>query len=339
MREITIDVVQLRGDYFTIGYNQGKRLKETPLYSWFLSNHLLHSDESLDLLLVKQLFQQYSNGLWEELEGLAEALTLPMSTVVANYSGFNAPFPAMGCSALIKDDFYARNYDFHPDIYDGRLLFIQPENGYASLGFSEHILGRLDGMNEKGLCIGLHLVNQNHNQNGFLATTVIRLVLDTCATIQEALMLLRDIPHRCAINFSLLDATGQSAIVEASPAQIIVRDAEARACSNHFQSPQFVQANRENVTGSVFRLTFLENLSEKSTTSDEAYHFFNDTNSPLFLKNYQQYFGTLHTILLMPKELRAIIGIGGNAQPVMISFEKWLQGEYFRSRLSGTIDC
>ncbi|MFJ3389985.1 MULTISPECIES: carcinine hydrolase/isopenicillin-N N-acyltransferase family protein [unclassified Lysinibacillus] len=59
-----------------------------------------------------------------------------------------------------------RDYDFRPTLYDGRLVFSHPINGYASVGFSQQIIGRLDGMNECGLVVGLHFVNNEYRGGG-----------------------------------------------------------------------------------------------------------------------------------------------------------------------------
>src|SRR5690625_5594722 len=92
--------------------------------------------------------------------------------------GYNATFPVIGCTTFANDSFYVRNYDLSPELYDGRFVFSHSKESYASVGFSEHIIGRLDGMNEKGLVVGLHLVNQFVREKGLMATTIVRMILD-----------------------------------------------------------------------------------------------------------------------------------------------------------------
>ena len=45
---------------------------------------------------------------------MADAMKLDLNTVVRIYSGFDFPFPDMGCTALVQNGYYVRNYDFSP---------------------------------------------------------------------------------------------------------------------------------------------------------------------------------------------------------------------------------
>ena len=74
--------------------------------------------------------------------------------------------------------------------------------------------GRLDGMNQHGLTIGLHLVKVRP-RFPLTSTLLVRRVLDSCATTAEAIDLLRRLPHAMKYNYSLLDAGGVAAVVEA----------------------------------------------------------------------------------------------------------------------------
>jgi predicted choloylglycine hydrolase len=112
---------------------------------------------------------------------------------------------------------YGRNYDYSPRRYDPTLVAIQPKGVHASLGFADRFTGRVDGMNEHGLCVGLHFVNYRPVRPGLVCILIVRVVLDQCATTQEAVRLLTRIPHGQPFNYSVLDTTGAAAVVEASP--------------------------------------------------------------------------------------------------------------------------
>lgn len=53
---------------------------------------------------------------------------------------------------------------------------------------------------------------------------------------------------------------------------------------------------------------------------------YNDGNSPLFFKNYDDYFGTLHTVVYVPNTLSLIIGVGENCEPITFSLQDYLDG-------------
>src|SRR5699024_9824378 len=233
-----------------------------------------------------------------------------------------------GCTTLINNGYYVRNYDFSDDFYDARLVFSNPTDGYRCVGFSQSIIGRLDGMNEKGLVVGLHFVNNEYGQEGFIATTIVRLILEQCATTEEAINFIKNIPHGYCYNYSITDSAGRSVKVEASPQQQIVNDTNPLVCTNHFESEKLSNQNKNEVlVGSVKRKDYICTLLDGDLTAMSAYHHFNNENSPLFFKNYKEYFGTLHTVVYLPKDLSIIIGVGGNSKPLILSLKEYMDGK------------
>lgn len=163
---------------------------------------------------------------------------------------FTFELPELGCSTISVENaegdgyLFGRNFDLYYS--PAMLVRTTPEDGYASLsmvdlafiGYGEDKLptsmtnsittlaapyAPLDGMNEKGLCIGVLLIDTDQtNQDNGLAdittSTAIRLVLDKAATVEEALELLRSYDmHSSAgscYHFQIADATGRAVVVE-----------------------------------------------------------------------------------------------------------------------------
>lgn len=144
---------------------------------------------------------------------------------------------------------FARNYDF--DETNTAIVFTKPENGrYASvstvdlqfLGMDqdkdvEGLLNKitclaapyapLDGMNEKGLSCGIFMsyqgattvaTDQQTNKPDITSTTMMRMILDYCATVDEAIEMIEGYDmHDSAgtsFHYMIADATGASAILE-----------------------------------------------------------------------------------------------------------------------------
>ena len=325
MRDFTVKIVELQGNHYKIGNKQSVEIQSTPqlMNQIRLLEHLsLHSNAQK----AKELLQTNSPCLLEELKGLADGMNMELNTIIKLYSGYEVNFPAMGCTALIKDNQYARNYDFSPDLYDARLVFSNPTNGYANVGFSQQVIGRLDGMNETGLVVGLHFVNNAYRSKGFIATTIVRMLLEQCSCIDEALQLIKSIPHGYCYNFSIMDASGEAVIVEASPREQFVHVGTQLICTNHFRSEKLLHNNRKDIQGSVTRLEYLTSLLKKEQPSLSLYRHFNNGDSPLFFKHYKEYFGTLHTVVYLPKELSLIVGVGENCKPMSFSLREFLGG-------------
>ncbi|MGN0506133.1 MAG: linear amide C-N hydrolase [Lachnospiraceae bacterium] len=158
--------------------------------------------------------------------------------------------PDLGCSTIFTQNsendgyLFGRNFDMYAS--PAVLLYTKPENGYRSfsmvnlayIGYSpEHLpdglfdsintlagpYAPLDGMNEKGLCVGVLLIptectNQDNSLPDITTTTAIRMLLDKAATVEEALALLKQYDmHSSAgscYHFQIADATGRAVVVE-----------------------------------------------------------------------------------------------------------------------------
>jgi predicted choloylglycine hydrolase len=226
---------------------------------------------------------------------------------------------------------YGRNYDFKPRYYGARFAFLQASGSYASVGSSELLTGRLDGMNEHGLVIGLHLVRMRPLARGLSCVLIVRIILDQCATTAEAIAMLRRLPHAMRYNYSLLDANGVAAVVEAIPGSVVVRTGDWLACTNHFQSAMLRPFNRR-AAHSQQRLPPLELWAAQRLNAEAMFVALNRSTSPAFHHGYLRGAGTLHTIVAEPSKKRLLIGIGGDAAALEedmldVDFDQWLNGE------------
>jgi len=314
--------MELKGKMYEIGRKQGIALKSNA--KWKQQTELQTNG---DMLEARTQIEKVSPSLLNEIEGLAAGMNIDVDTAMQLFGGYDIQMPFMGCTTLSNNSFYVRNYDFSDALYDARLVLLNSDNSYASIGFSQQITGRLDGMNEKGLVIGLHLVNEKVSQKGFLATTICRMVLEQCADIYEAISLIKQVSHQYCVNFSIMDREGNNAAVEVSPEQQVVYKRTPLICTNHFESKQLNEKNRAFIQGSLHRKNYLEALEKENVTPISAYHIFNDEESPLFFKDYKEYFGTLHTVVYCPKDQSIVAGIGGNGDPYFLSLTDWLKGK------------
>jgi predicted choloylglycine hydrolase len=262
---------------------------------------------------------------------LADGLRIPMERAAVWFGNGGLRPMTGGCSAAIGAGVYGRNYDFRPRRYEARLAAVQVSGSYASIGASEMLTGRLDGMNERGLVIGLHLVRTRPRVAGLLCVVIVRTVLDQCASTAEAVELLRRLPHAMAYNYSLLDADGVAAVVEAVPGRVVARMDPWMACTNHFQSPVLRALNRRPAH-SQGRLPPLESWAAGALTAEAMFTALNRSTSPAFHHGYRRGAGTMHTIVGEPAKKRLLIGIGGDAAALEedmldVSLETWAAGE------------
>ncbi|MDE6592456.1 MAG: linear amide C-N hydrolase, partial [Oscillospiraceae bacterium] len=173
-------------------------------------------------------------------------------------SGLQMDGDVFGCSTVsVKNAnggyFFGRNFDWQT--CDALVVTSYPQEGYASvstvnLGFIRQGAGTaanmltekmltiaalyapLDGMNEKGLCVSVNMIQDNATirqdtgKADITTTTAIRLMLDKAATVEEALELLGQYDLHASFNymihFAIADSEGNSAAVEYIDNEMVV---------------------------------------------------------------------------------------------------------------------
>ncbi|SDJ06756.1 C45 family autoproteolytic acyltransferase/hydolase [Natribacillus halophilus] len=335
MKHIYSDIIQFRGSHYDFGYMQGEKLKESLSVKNRQNQWKVRKPRfTIDADEVKQQITSFAPGVWEELIGLQDALEWPMERVLQEYGGYRLNIAPSGCSILVGEDYFIRNYDYHPKTYDGRYILYQPtDTGYAIAGPSQRITGRMDGMNEKGLVMGYNLTNRKKPDDGFICSMIGRLLLESCANVTEAVEMAREIPHRHSFSYLVFDTKGEMVVIEASPRGVNSRIASA--CTNHFDIQ--TNENRFRLDDSKRRLALME---ENSTLdADDAFRLLNDTDEEIFSDRYKSWAGTIHTSAYFPKEMKAWIALGGDREPVEFDFADWLSGQDIDDKhLAGTVD-
>jgi hypothetical protein len=121
---------------------------------------------------------------------------------------------------------HARVLDYMTDVHlqDAAVLTVFiPEglNAWMSVGYAG-LIGSVSAMNEKGLAIGEMGGRGEGDWDGLPMTFLMRQIMETCDTVDEALDLMRQIPRTCEYFYVLSDRNGNLAAVHADVRQIIV---------------------------------------------------------------------------------------------------------------------
>ena len=212
---------------------------------------------------------------------------------------------------------YGRNYDYYKN--PTLVTTSYPKKGYASIAVSDMshfgysleklptslkdkisslaaIYAPLDGVNEKGLCTSImalpKMAAQQESGKHKVGTTIImRLWLDRCATVQEALDLAAslDIRHDAVVgsgyHYLIADANGDCAVLEFDKEDgwksMVVRkgaDDKYMLVTNHLLSEKYYSSEPDMSVGNIhskswWRYETVDNyLSERNgiLTKDEA---------------------------------------------------------------------
>ena len=221
--------VELRGSPEEMGRQQGRPLKQIGL--------TFPPPEPKMLRFAKQceeIVGQYAPELLDEMRGLAEVAGLEYDTLMTMI--LTVPFDPQdvpSCSVLAVAPertadgrpIVGRNHDFFYDISEEPATTYRayPEGRYASLGNCDIWVGRKDGLNEVGLFIAMASFSFPGLQPGLTFWLIVRLLLDRCATVDEGLELIQNVPHAQSFTYLLADRSGQAAVVEPTVEGIEVR--------------------------------------------------------------------------------------------------------------------
>ena len=313
-----VDVLDFRGSYYEIGLAHGRRLHNSEHFQSMLSKIKGISILDQDTEEIRNILMYFCPQLLDELKGLQEGIKYKESDVLRLFGGYDMPLLEMGCTSFITSDYYVRNYDFSPIIYDGTFVIQRHHENKWICGNSELMLGRLDGMNHSGLTCGLHFVNNDPHKKGFIGSTIVRIILEMCENVEEAIDLLKELPHAASYNYSLVDRNGSFAVFEASPDMTnIHREETSLSCVNMFQTEKMETYNQTNVDSSLDRLEALSHLSKTIKPVSEVHKWFSTQTSPVFYTDYEHFFGTLHTVSYVPKTYKIILtSPGGKTQEI-----------------------
>src|SRR5699024_6692278 len=270
MINVYSDVIQFRGSHYEFGMMQGELLKESLLLKnrkkqWFSRpTHRFNIDKKK----YKDIMDTFSPHIYAEILGLQDSLEISLDEAIRFFGGYYLEFVRSGCSIFTSKEFMIRNYDNDPLTYEGRFILFQPTNdSYASIGPSMQVTGRTDGMNEHGLVMAYNFINTRQSKDGFLCNMIGRLILENCKNINEAIDLLKEIPHRHSFSYPLLDASGKSVVVEASPRNVAIH--EENICTNHFI--KLTSENRYRMDDSLRRTKEMEKQQATVETLYDAF--------------------------------------------------------------------
>ncbi|MCP3029144.1 C45 family peptidase [Halobacillus sp. A5] len=337
MKQIHSNILQFRGTHYEFGYEQGRLLKDSLTVKnrekqWRVRKpRFIVKEEE-----VKSAITTFAPLLWDELLGLRDGLDWPMERVLMEYGGYRIDYKRSGCSIMTGDGYFIRNYDYMPKTYEGRYIFFQPtDGGNAIAGPSQRITGRMDGMNEHGLVIGYNFMHRKNPGDGFICCMIGRLILESCANLDEAVNMLKVIPHRHSFSYIVFDRSNQTFVVEASPRGVEVRTSDV--CTNHFEILK--KENRNHLKDSMKRLNAINAARGHINNACEAFRLMNDTDQGVFSKQYRNWAGTIHTSGYLPDEMKTWFALGGDQPPTEFDFALWLKGKNFsEDRITGEVD-
>lgn len=219
--------MKVQGSHYEMGFQCGKQFLERGIFIEKLP--AMHNAQerigyAKDCI---EIYRQYYPEILEELQGFVDAQGIDFEQVAAFILGMYAYGVDVHCTCVAlkqKDQILlGRNSDFLIAIEDMCLhLAAIGEPGYSFSGNSTAFIQMEDGINEKGLAVGLTFVYPIVKCAGFNAGILVRYLLEKCTKVEDAIQQLQSLPIGSAQTLTLADADGNMAVVECNCMEVEV---------------------------------------------------------------------------------------------------------------------
>jgi predicted choloylglycine hydrolase len=237
-------------------------------------------------------------------------------------SFYNPPPYLSGCSQAIwagKEPVMVRNYDYNPNSFD-QLVLHTNWLGRKVLGTSDGLWGLVDGMNDAGLAISLTFGGRRIVGEGFGVPLILRYVLQTCETTEEAMAVLARVPTHMSYNVTVIDRKRQYSIAMMAPDRPTLIT-HAAVATNHQENVEWVSHAR--FTATVERERYL--LHRLRLHRDPEEKFINAfLKPPLYSTAFHAGFGTLYTAVYRPRKGEMELRWPGTVWP--LSLDGFVEG-------------
>jgi len=271
--EINADnIIKVSGTPFEMGFQQGKKfagqIQETfrhiikfegiqtikpkilPnfIFSYLLKQKIVKDWKKLIEILAPTLYERMlgiSNGAKTPLEELfvVQALEILSDDVSLVTTGGCTSFAVLPERYAGNEMILGKNFDFMETFKDDNIIrFSSPDRKFKSIELTyKQLSGSHDGMNEKGLVVLYNYgITSERTKTRLPITLLVQQILENCATVEEALILLESFRYPNAAILLIADSKDTVVSVEISPDHISHRhpDNGIIANTNMFLCPE-----------------------------------------------------------------------------------------------------
>ncbi len=233
--------------------------------------------------------------LWESLVEVAGG----GDTTAAMLTLWNPPAFLTGCSqAVVRPGGPAlvRNYDWDYRLFDATVAY----SGYLGrrvVGTEDCGWGLLDGVNDAGLAVSLTFGGRPQVGRGFGIPLVLRYVLQTCDTVDDAAAALVRIPVHMSYNVTVTDPSGRASTVFVGP------DRPARVTSDAASTNHQGVVEWQPYCDAIHSEERLAVLNRRLDSQDDVEELTAALlRPPLYATRFRHGFGTLYTTVIRPLE-------------------------------------
>ncbi|GKX66648.1 C45 family autoproteolytic acyltransferase/hydolase [Inconstantimicrobium mannanitabidum] len=285
VKEVVYKHLVVSGTSYEIGKMEGEFLKkyhQEQINMFVSGNDWAKPVSKVKVNKAMEAFNKYCPYINEEIAGLAESLGVTAESII-HYAfsyvskGNCSHFAVLPSKTLDEHLYVGRSYEWSTDD-ELRLMTTRGDGLNAHIGFSLLLLGRLDGINEHGLCVTMSnaIPCEQSEEEGLRFWMVIRILLDKCKTVEEAIALIIELPISSYCNLIISDKSNKVVLAEICNSTKVFKNIDentedAYVCStNHYTLDGMESCIKNRMRQSVDRYnTIVRNLDIKNNISKE----------------------------------------------------------------------
>lgn len=246
---------RFRGSHYAIGYKWGQAVKKN---GGKILDHIpfeLTEERHKFAQSCLPVYQKFYPEILEEIKGIADGQECANADLLSLLLGMYTLMPNTNCSNfLVKSQhglFLCRNSDFLTSIEKLYMNTIYRFEESASFAFSSNTTAFVemeDGVNEHGFCGALTSVAPYKIQPGINTGMLLRMMLEKCRSVAEAIHLAENIPLSGSGTLIIGDTEEEAALLELSPDKITVKKLSVEkpflCATNMFNTEEMKPLNR-----------------------------------------------------------------------------------------------
>ena len=249
--------LRFKGNHYEIGYRWGSLLAGHGNYILDQVPFPITEERIAFGRQCRPVYEKFFPEILEEIRGLSEGQKSSSEKIQAVLFSMYAMPPAEHCSCFAVSSkeqlFLGRNSDFLTEIeeFNKNVVYDFTSDSYGFNGNTTAFLEMEDGINERGLAVGMTSVFSKHIQPGMNSGMLLRFFLEKYSTVDEVIKWLHRIPIASAQTFTVADQMGDISVIECCADSIHIRkpeEGQPYVCAvNRFHSPELEKWNTGEV--------------------------------------------------------------------------------------------
>lgn len=245
---------KFNGNHYEIGFQWGSRLAK---HANYIINNIPFPVTQERILFAQAClpaYKKYFPEILEEIQGIADGQSCDVKLLQGLLFSIYAMPPVCQCSCFAIANhntvLFGRNSDFLTAVEKNNLnvIYRLSSASFSFTGNTTSFVQMEDGVNEKGLAVGLTSVYPYSIRPGMNAGLLLRFFLEKCSSVHDVISSIHKLPISSAQTFTVADASGNLVVLESDcnkVVQINPSKEKPYVCAvNCFQADEFSSVSK-----------------------------------------------------------------------------------------------